>query len=319
MRRAALCAAWLCATTVLSWNRKQEEEQISHLPYTVPAPILTGIKGYSEFHEEGNYTVFVFKDSVPDAITYKGLPPTHLHILAVGGGGAGGDSSSPAASTTNASDKPLVEQGGGGGGGGGAGGVLEQMLTVAGMDVVSLVVGAGGKGAKRTNGADTLIQFQKATKYNLRAYGGGAGGLRGKGGAKGGSGGGHGSGCGPRKGAMAVNAGQGHPGGATQCRRGCGGSGGGGAGSPGGVGGNTLVSATDEGVEDAGPPPEEEVGDVSAGQFAGDGGEGRVSTLPGIYQLFQNSTYWGGGGGGAASNGAVAGSGGSIVALCSRV
>ena len=85
-------------------------------------------------------------------------------------------------------------------GGGGGGGCLEETLTISGFDTVSITVGAGGKGAKRTNGADTLLQFQRTPKHNLRAYGGGAGGLTRKGGAKGGSGGGHGRDSGPKKG-----------------------------------------------------------------------------------------------------------------------
>ena len=180
-------ALLLLVVAVFAWNRKQEEELITHLPFTVPAPILSGIKGYTEFHEEGNYTIFLYKESALDAIMYKGLPPTHVHVLAVGGGGAGGDS---------LPDDPLSI----GGGGGGGGGCLEETLTISGFDTVSITVGAGGKGIKRTNGADTLLQFQRTPKHNLGAYGGGAGGLTRKGGAKGGSGGGHGRDSGPKKG-----------------------------------------------------------------------------------------------------------------------
>ena len=181
------CALFLLVAAVFAWNRKQEEDLITHLPFTVPAPILSGIKGYTEFHEEGNYTIFLYKENALDAIMYKGLPPTHVHVLAVGGGGAGGDS---------LPNDPMSV----GGGGGGGGGCLEETLTISGFDSVSITVGVGGKGTKRTNGADTLLQFNRTPKHNLRAYGGGAGGLTRKGGAKGGSGGGHGRDSGPKKG-----------------------------------------------------------------------------------------------------------------------
>jgi len=181
-----------------------------------------------------------------------------LEYLVVAGGGSGGFSNSF-----------------NGGAGGGAGGVLTGTINVVSNTTYSIVIGAGGTGARPTptNGSNTTI-------LGLTAIGGGQGGsdgiAPGNGGSGGAANGGGGSTVGlgtvgpPRQG---YNGGQGGTG--TSNQQGAGGGGGAGA-----------------------------VGANRSGGTAGAGGIGIESSLSGT------PTYYAGGGGGGASN-----SGGSSGAL----
>ena len=115
-------------------------------------------------------------------------------------------------------------------------------------------------------------------------------------------------------GVIAVNSTQGHSGGSTGCSHWCGGSGGGGAGAPGGSGGNVFFSQPADDAEivrnavasdhNTGNLADKDDNELSKGTYTGNGGDGRVCTLPGIHQLF-DAVYWAGGGGAASDGRAV--------------
>jgi hypothetical protein len=131
------------------------------------------IKGFTNLFKTTNgYYVYVFTQSVANAIDISGSG--NMYILAVGGGGSGG---------TNAS------------GGGGGGGVIQQTVAITQREVISINIGAGGQPSinKGNNGGKTSLIFSPDSTYNLTAIGGGAGGsgtyAAGSGGSGGGAGG----------------------------------------------------------------------------------------------------------------------------------
>ena len=214
--------------------------------------------GYSNAQVVGLYTVYTFLNN--GSITYNGYSNMTLNVLAIGGGGAGGDS---------------------GGGGGGAGGMVQTTLNISSgtSDFANINIGTGGTyGTGTGSGNNSTISFAKLTNYNITSFGGGSGGNNGSTGLIGGSGGG--------SGINAINTGgsnyttsQGNQGGANNSSTYSGGSGGGGALTAGYQSGNARSGAQE-------------------GQYAGNGGNGKICNLIGINSLYPN-TYWAGGGGGA--------------------
>ena len=158
-------------TPIYNWNGSitNSVEGISGLTGNY---LTYNVKGFSNFVKTPDgYYVYVFTQSVANAIDISGAG--NVYILAVGGGGSGG---------TNQS------------GGGGGGGVVQKTLALTSRELISINIGDGGQPAinKGNNGGSTIVSFSPDSSFNITAYGGGAGGSATFGAGNGGSGGGAG-------------------------------------------------------------------------------------------------------------------------------
>lgn len=220
--------------------------------------------GYNLTTTSNKYTLYLYKSTVSNAITFTS--PGYVYIMAVGGGGGGGS-----------------DQGGGGGGGG----IVQTVINLTAGDTMSISIGAGG--GSSSNGSNTTCSFTTQTASNIIAYGGGRGGAYGSTSTSGGSGGGGGG----ARGASQNNLG----GAANNTNNNIASVGGlgfitgggplhaGGGGGAGAAGDNYNTSRV-----------------VNGTTYFGGGGNGIQSCLPGISTTVYGSYYWGGAGGASAYN-----------------
>ena len=202
MKRVALTLfAALCVGSV--WAEEGDTTTPEVTPETEPTPSTPALNidesyGYvrTGLGELGDQAIVVFTNSA-EGVTCTWTPPKglkNIEFLAVGGGGGGGGHFFRTDSGTN----KKYNQGGAGGGGGAV--VVGFIKDLAATDIVSVTVGAGGKGGSATSysvtndagaghadpGSNSVIRVN-GTTY-ITAYGGaGDGGKDSAGVANGGS------------------------------------------------------------------------------------------------------------------------------------
>ena len=187
MKRVALTLfAALCVGSV--WAEEGETTTPEATPEPDPAPSTSALAinerfGYvrTGLGELGDQAIVVFTNSA-EGVTCTWTPPKglkNIEFLAVGGGGGGGGHFF----RTDSGNNKQYNQGGAGGGGGAV--VVGFIKDLAATDVVSVTVGAGGRGGLATSysvtnaagaghadpGSNSVIRVN-GTTY-ITAYGGG--------------------------------------------------------------------------------------------------------------------------------------------------
>ena len=121
----------------------------------LPPSINVTFSGYSATTTSNGYSIFVYKATAANAITYSGN--VVFNVLLVAGGGSGGCDQA---------------------GGGGAGGFLQNTINANATDTISIAVGAGGVavvGKGLPGGNSTFIFTSNVINNNMTAIGGGQG------------------------------------------------------------------------------------------------------------------------------------------------